>query len=322
MKRALFVMLAACGSFEDEDIVIDTRVIAMAATVPDQVIDVDLENPQSDAELLAMMKPSRMCALVADPSRDRRLRWTMTLCTLNNDERCYGPRSMLGAGLSEDPETTPDKTATQICADIPVDGNLLGVIRNAFENDEFSGLGGLDYGVSLTVGGEDVEPALDLFAGKSLRVAPRIPMERAANTNPDLERIDITIDSGEPIALPLGRCIDQTEKLAVPPRAVVRLIPIESMTTRETYVVPTVDGQSQQFTEAPTYQWAAGSGGFSSGMTGGPRDFAGNPAPLFTDWRAPDAKDIGQGIDVPFWIVQRDERLGATWYEACLRVMP
>ena len=322
MKRALFVLLAACGSFEDEDIVIDTRVLAMSATVPDQVLDIDLENPQSDTDLLAMMKPSRMCALVADPSRDRRLRWSMTLCTLNNDERCYGPRSMLGSGMSADPETTADKAATQICADIPVDGNLLGVIRHAFENDEFSGLAGLEYGVSMTVGGEDVDPSLDLYAGKSLIVAPRIPMERSANKNPDLDRIEITIDSGEPIALSLGRCIDLTDKIVVSPRALVRFIPIESVTTRETYVVPTVDGQSQQFTEAPTYQWAAGQGSFSSGSTGGPRDFAGNPAPLFTDWRAPNAEDVGQGIDVPFWIVQRDERLGATWYEACLRVMP
>ena len=56
--------------------------------------------------------------------------------------------------------------------------------------------------------------------------------------------------------------------------------------------------------------------------SGGPRDFAGNPAPLFTDWRAPNRDDVGEGLDVPFWIVQRDERLGATWYEACLRVVP
>ncbi|MBA3503247.1 MAG: hypothetical protein H0T65_23000, partial [Deltaproteobacteria bacterium] len=68
MKRAwLALALAACGSFEDEDIVLDTRVLAMAATVPDQVIDVDLENPQSDLELLEQLVPTRMCALVADP---------------------------------------------------------------------------------------------------------------------------------------------------------------------------------------------------------------------------------------------------------------
>lgn len=322
LRLVLLAALGACGSFEDEDIVVDTRVLAMAASVPDQVIDIDFENPQSEAELLAMLEPSRMCALVADPAHRRRLRWSMTLCTLNNDERCYGPTAKIGAGLAEDPEETPDKAATEICADVHPDGNLLGVIRHAFENDEFGGVGGLDYGVSLVVGGEDVDPALDLYAGKTLRVAPRIPAERTANTNPDVDHFELSIEDGEPRPLPLGRCIDLPEKIAVAPRARVRLVPIESPTTRETYVVPTIDGQQQQFTEAPTYQWSAGAGSFSAGRTGGPRDVAGNPAPLFTDWRAPDADDIGAGVDVPLWIVQRDERLGATWYESCLRVVP
>jgi hypothetical protein len=263
-----------------------------------------------------------MCALVADPAQVRRLRWSMKLCVLNQDERCYGPQSMLGTGMAEDRETTLDEQAIEICSDINVDGNLLGVIRFAFDEDQFSGLGGLDYGVQLIVGGEDVDPSLDLYAGKSLRVAPRIPAARSANVNPNLERLDITIDGAEPIPLPIGRCITQATKITVAPRALVRITPIESTTTRETYVVPTIDGQSQAFTEAPTYQWSAGAGGFSSGTTGGPRDFAGNPAPLFTDWRAPDADDVGEGVDVPLWLVQRDERLGATWYETCVHVAP
>lgn len=323
MKRAwLALALAACGSFEDEDIVIDMRVLAMAATVPDQVIDVDLENPQSDVELLEQLVPTRMCALVADPTQDRRVRWSMTLCTLNNDERCYGPQSMLGSGISEDPETSLDDSAIEICSDINPDGNLLGVVRFAFMNDSVGGLGGLYYGVSLVVGGEDDDPSLDLYAGKSLTVAPRIPAARTANTNPNLERIDASIDGAEPIALPLGRCVKQATKVTVAPRAVVRITPIETPTTRETYVLPTIDGQSRTFTEATTYQWAAGAGGFSAGSTGGPRDFAGNPAPLFTDWRAPRIEDVGEGVDVPIWIVQRDERLGATWYETCVHVAP
>ncbi|MBA3821655.1 MAG: hypothetical protein H0X17_22415, partial [Deltaproteobacteria bacterium] len=109
----------------------------------------------------------------------------------------------------------------------------------------------------------------------------------------------------------------------VGPRTVVRITPIERADTREVYVVPTLDGQSRTFTESPTYQWVAGAGGYSSGSTGGPRDFSGNPAPLFTEWRAPTAEDLaGAALDVPLWIVQRDERLGAAWYESCLRVVP
>lgn len=319
---AIIAALAGCASFEDEDIVLDTRILAMAATVPDQVLDIDLENPQSETELLEQLVSTRMCALVADPESERRLRWAMQLCVLNQDERCEGPISMLGSGISEDPESSLDEAAREICVDINPDGNLLGVIRYAFEEDQFSGLGGLDYGVQLIVAGEGTPAAADLYAGKSLRVAPRIPVERAANLNPDLERIDVTIDGGEPLPLPLGRCVMQATKLAVKPRARVRISPIESITTRERYVVPTIDGQSQSFTEAPTYQWAAGAGSFSSGSTGGPRDFSGNPAPLFTDWRAPDSDDVGAGVDVPIWLVQRDERLGATWYESCVHVAP
>ncbi|MDQ3365245.1 MAG: hypothetical protein M3680_07445 [Myxococcota bacterium] len=323
MKRVLLLAAcAACGSFEDEDVVIDTRVLAMAAELPEQVVDVDFENP-SETELLGQLQRSRMCALVADPAHERGLRWSMTLCVLTNDERCDEdlPALGIGAGRSADPELGLAADA-EICSVIEPDGNLLGILRAAFEADSFSGLGGLDYGVSLIVRGEDVDPALDLYAGKTLRVSPRIPAARTANTNPTLEQLEISIDGADPIALPLGRCIDQLTPLVVGPRALARITPIERADTREVYVVPTLDGQSQTFTESPTYQWVAGAGGYSSGSTGGPRDFSGNPAPLFTEWRAPDEDDLaGATLDVPLWIVQRDERLGAAWYESCLRVV-
>ena len=49
---------------------------------------------------------------------------------------------------------------------------------------------------------------------------------------------------------------------------------------------------------------------------------AGNPPPLFTDYKAPAAKDVPVPTDVAIWVVQRDERLGSVWYEACVRVVP
>ena len=76
------------------------------------------------------------------------------------------------------------------------------------------------------------------------------------------------------------------------------------------------------FTESLTYQWLATAGGFSAGTTGGPRDITGNPVPLFTDYRAPLADDLTGPTDITLWIVQRDERLGAVWYETCIRVVP
>src|SRR5207237_5068334 len=122
--------------------------------------------------------------------------------------------------------------------------------------------------------------------------------------------------------LPLGRCVEQAAPIELAAGQTLRLEPIEPASVREVYTVPTLDGGEQQFTESLTYQWLASAGSFSEGSTGGPRDVVGNPAPLFTDYKAPPARDLAGPTDVQLWIVQRDERLGAEWYEACVRVVP
>jgi hypothetical protein len=78
----------------------------------------------------------------------------------------------------------------------------------------------------------------------------------------------------------------------------------------------------EQFTESLTYQWLASAGDIDGG-SGGPRDpTTGNPAPLFSDFRAPPADELLGPTDISIWVVQRDERLGARWYETCVRVIP
>lgn len=323
MRIALALICAAgCASFESEDIVIDTRVLAMRASVPDQVIDIDVQNPPQPADVLAQLVPSEMCALIADPARERSLRWSMTLCVLDSDERCdedLDVRVVIGSGLAPDPELA--QPAPQICATVMPDETLLAVVLEALEDDDLGGLGGIDYGIQLITGGEDVDPALDLYAGKSLRVAPRIPAERRANANPELMSLDAVRD-GVTVTMPLGRCADQPAPLELRPGETITLNPVEAPGTREAYVLPRLDGESQMFTESPTYQWLASAGDLSSGSTGGPRDISGNPAPLFTEFDAPDAEDVTAPLDVQIWVVQRDERLGATWYETCVRVVP
>jgi len=51
-------------------------------------------------------------------------------------------------------------------------------------------------------------------------------------------------------------------------------------------------------------------------------DGFGNEPDLDTSWTAPPASKIGDGKDVPFYIVQRDERGGQAWYETCVLVHP
>jgi len=315
--------LIGCARFQDPDIVIDLRVISMSSSVPDQVVDVDLTNPPAATTLLGQLLPNDVCALMADPFNARGLHWEMTLCETEDYERCDGSpiQAVIGSGTIDDPDTTVPEPP--MCATVDPDGNLLGILLDTLKGDALHGLGGLDYAVQLRVGGVGGDPTLDLYASKTIKVSPRIPTQLRANSNPYLDHIDASVDGAAAVPLPLGRCVDQTAPLVMGPSLKTRLTPVEPPGVREVYVLPTIDGSYETFTESLTYQWSAGSGSFSSGDTGGPRDLAGNPAELFTDFKSPSASDLnGMMTDIPIWIVQRDERLGAHWYESCIRVMP
>ena len=322
---ALVALVAACGKFQDPDIVVDLRVLAMTASIPDQVIDVDPTMPPQASAILAQIAPVAVCALMGDPAKDRALRWTMTLCEENSDSRCFvdDPHTVLGSGTIADPDTTmPEPT---MCATVQANGDLFSILVLALKDDTFKGLDGIAYQVALRVGAVDDDPIDDIFASKEVKVSPRIPTNRIGNKNPTLDRIDERPgpdDTTPTLPIALGRCVDQPTPLEVFPETKVRLTPIETDGARETYVVPTLSGGSATFTESLTYQWSAGMGSFSKGDTGGPRDLTGDSPALFTDWKAPAAKDLDGPTDITLWIVQRDERFGATWYETCIRVVP
>jgi hypothetical protein len=205
---------------------------------------------------------------------------------------------------------------------VRANGNLLGVLLDYINNDTLHGIGGVYYGVSLRVGGVDADEDLDLYAAKSLRIQPRIPPEIQANINPYLDHLEGAIDGGNSVVLAPGRCWDQAAPLQIAAQSKLRIYPIEPDDARETYVVPTLDGMSRQFTESLTYQYVATAGGFSSGDTGGPRDPFGNPPQLWSDWTAPKLKPTDHMLDVDLWIIQRDERLGVQWYQTCVQVLP
>jgi len=323
VKRALIsVVLAACGSFQDPNIVVDLRVISMTATVPEQVIDIDLENPPPPAQILPQLVPSTVCALVADPDYTRQLRWSLTMCPQTSDDLCddSDPEVQLGQGLLDDPDVTVPEP--QLCAVVQPDTDLIDVVESGLSGDSLHGLQGVQYEIVLRVGGDGADPAQDIFAGKALQLAARVPAQRTANQNPYLTEIDTSVDGGVPVALPIGRCADQPAPLQIEQGHKMRLTPIEPPGVRETYVIPTLDGGYETFTENLTYQWTAGDGSYSDGDTGGTRDAFGNEPPIFTDWTAPNGKSITGPTDVPLWVVQRDERLGEAWYELCVEVDP
>src|ERR671931_2680873 len=85
---ALCLGAVACDSFQDPNVVVDLRVLAMTSSLPDQMVDIDLTKPVTPGDLLAQLMPTQVCALVADPGLDRRLLWSMSLCALGRGERC------------------------------------------------------------------------------------------------------------------------------------------------------------------------------------------------------------------------------------------
>ncbi len=293
---------------------VDLRVLAMRAEHPEQVVAVNLDDPEQPAELLTQLVPTTVCALVADPREDRPLHYQMTLC-LPARNRCDEDFQVgIGAGVIADPDHAA-AGQIELCAPVMPNGNLLGLLLEAARDDAVVAIGGIDYQVMLTVSPESGPPE---YATKTLRVSPKIPDHRTANRNPTVDRFEVTIGETDPVALPLGRCVDQVAPLVVAPDTHVRLFPVESEGARETYDVPTLDGKVATFTESLTYQWTASAGRFSSGSTGGTRDRAGNFPELFTHWTAPE--DVSSPLDVQLWFVQRDERYGLTWYESCVRV--
>lgn len=320
---AFAIVVAGCGTFEDPDVVIDLRVLAMTADPPEQVVDVSTTT--DPVMLLDQVVPSQVCALVADRNFTRDLRYTFTLCSPPADDRCQpgSPHAVLAQGTMPDPDTFPRPV---LCATINPDGNLLGVLLDYLNADQLHGLGGIYYGLELQLGGVDADPKDDIFAEKSLRVMPRIPDDITANHNPTMAGLiasDPNADMTNPQPMALDACDDPSAtKLEVAPHQKLRLTPVEPEGVRETYVAPTIAGGERTFTESITYQWVIGDGSLSTGTSGGGHDAFGNLRPLFTDFIAPDAADLNGPEDIPVWIVVRDERLGAAWYEACIHVTP
>ena len=316
---ALACVLAGCTTFEDPTIVLDLRVLAMRAEPPEQVIDVDLAEPPSPTDVLAQLAPTEVCALVADPGQRRSLLWKMTMCLPGDDDRCdpAHPQVELGSGVLGDPDEA--MAGQELCVTVFPDQRMLSVLLAALDADILRGLGGLDFVVELQIGGEAADRELDVVGAKTVRVSPRIPDARSANNNPTIEFLDASVAGAGLVVAPC-RCAQCSAMATVGAGAVVTLYPVEPETVREDYVVPTLDGQTAMLTETMTYQWLAGRGSFSDATTGGGHDLLGNQSLLGSEWRAP------RGIDgdtlVPIWMIQRDERLGVSWYETCIRVTP
>jgi hypothetical protein len=307
----------ACGNFESPDIVLDLRILGVTIEPPEVVVDAE-----PDEVSLSDIPDVQVCALVADPFESRSLSYTMRACSRQSGLRCDDNRPIAEMITSsvDDPEEA-DAPAS-ICGTLEANGDLLLVLMDSVQIDDLAGFGGVGVQVEVRIDA----PGLAELGSKEMRYSTRLPAQRVANTNPSLDGIvglrEANGERNRDFDIPLGRCRD-IEPFSVLAGERISLLPREAEGAREDYVVPTFDGGSRAFSETLTYRWFAGAGNWRTGATGGPRDLAGNEPRLDNSWRAPRDPDVvGDGLDVPIWIVQRDERAGLSWYETCARVSP
>lgn len=322
--------LAACAEFEDPTIVLDLRVIGMETTPPEQILDVDPMRMPTIDEILAQLQPIRVRAIVAEPGRGGPLAWTLSTCVLEErGSRCVdGSGFEFASGVLQDPENvshgdkckdmTSFEPAGTTCALLVPDNRFVLMLYDALKNDPARGLGGVDIGFVLRVQGIDVEPKAEVFAAKRVRFAPRIPSDRVANTNPHVVQL-LLGQGGVGTDIMKRHCNDPGDDEVVESEERVTFFPVADPMDREEFVVPTLDGGSERFTEYLTYQWVATAGNFVDEITGGPPDVFGNIRLDGTEWKAP---KTDKEIDVSVWVLQRDSRYGVRWREACIKVVP
>ncbi len=309
---------AGCGSFETPSIVLDLRVLGIAAEPPEIVTPFDPDHPED-----VVFGDVELCALVGDPADSRSLEFNMVACAPTDSLRCDQvdrPWVDIGNGTVGDPEEADPPEP--MCATLSNSAALYSVIEDSISVDTLAGFGGIGVQVEFWVrpAGTTLDEAQ--FAAKKVYYSPQIPDERVANSNPTLDELTATIGDGEPFAAPLGRCRDITP-IEIPAGSELNLLPVEPEGAREDYVVPTFDGSVRSLHENLRYAWYATAGDWSAERSGGERDFAGNEPDLDSTWTAPDKPEIvGDGLDVAFWVVQRDERGGLAWYQSCAHVTP
>jgi hypothetical protein len=339
---ALFA--SACGTFEEPSIVLDLRVIAMRTdigplpTKADQVIDVDLSEQPQIGDLLSQLQTTNVTAWVADPGGEETdpLLWSMTLCLPDEDGRCdrSEPHLEFGAGEIDDPEGSAvfqRPFASILPSDARTGTTIAAMLLDAIQGDPVSAVGGVDLIIELRIGRAAESRDHDVYATKKLKISPRIPIQRAANTNPNISGIETAIDgveavpgfaSGNGVSVHCADPMYQAARASVSPGDIVTLFPNESSDTREDYAVPGLDGATIILKEAVSYQWLATYGSWSDETTGGGHDLLGNQSLLGSDWTAPVLGGRTVPLDVSLWMIQRDERFGVTPLEMCITVFP
>lgn len=327
---------SGCGSFETRSIVLDLRILSLVVTPPEVLVPLEaamdpMSLPQVDVEV---------CALIADPADDRDLEYRMTACWPNDVTlRCDDPAraevlltGTPGSPFARVPDPEQAGEPVRVCATLPSNTvlpvlildqvELLGSYEDVAAQVLANG-GNLDVQIEVAVRGADQGQEDLQYGSKRMRYAVPLPEGRQPNQNPGIATLQASVAGAEPVDMPVGRCVELEAPLEVGPAVEIEIEPVPAEGSREDYLVLTFDGDARMFTENLVYTWYATHGAWESEQTGGPKDLAGNEPEVASTWTTPrNPEVIGDGLDVPIWVVQRDERGGQSWIETCVRVTP
>jgi hypothetical protein len=357
---ALVVALGGCTpDFDDPTTVKDLRLLAIAADTPEVIVDLPrlsldgISRPEDLAALLAELSarlpptfpPITLQPLVVDPAGGGRPVHVRAVTCANSPtgpDQARGPGLVMGGGrirdtIDRDPcppdspllaeeEATPAAEATD--GIVPVAVSLV-VAREqlalALAGDPLGAVYGLPITVQITASAGDEPHREEVVARKRVVFVQRLFMEQTPNQNPVITGLTLRLSDDDP-----GVRFDLQDPLADPPSiplgARVTLEPDRGV--QEIYPTMVTDRRtgalSLEFaTEALRYAFFASAGTFSPATTSTEPSPVRNPPrrPLATRYQAPLTLPADSDL-VYIWVVNRDERAGASFVRVALRLVP
>jgi hypothetical protein len=350
-------LLVACApSFADESTVTDLRVLSIAADAPEVVLDVGplaaietLPTPAQLATLLAQASATlpetfptlTLQPLVVDPrGQGRPLRLRAVVCVSGTGGEAPGVLDMTAGAIRDTIGRNPCAPDAPLLADQELtppagaaeDGVSLAVpftpsremLAAALVSDPLGAVFGLAITIQITVTAGDEQ----VVARKRVVFVPRLTPEQTANRNPVITGLTYRAsEDADPIPF------DLQDPTRAPPEVVPggELIIEPARADTETYPTRVADRRTGRLStvsaiEALRYAFFTAEGTFFFSRSGTEPSPLRTPTlhPLATTYRAPrgDPSRTAASSDlVPIWVVVRDERAGASFVRAAIRLL-
>jgi hypothetical protein len=361
LRRALVLALAigACTpDFESEQIVKDLRVLGISADTPEILLEGGPLSMQEHLCLrdevipgliaeLAMHLPETLPTvtlrpLVADPhGGGRPVHFVAVACLSPTGAQTEegggnnmpgGVRETVGRGACPDDALVlgqGDSMPAANAATVPIEVRLpltSALLLAAVRQDPLGLIYGLPITVQLTVSAGEEK----VIARKRVLVTTRLTAEQVPNHNPVITRLVHRKDENDRDGVPFDLEDPLREPLLLHLGEKVMIEPVQG--DKEMYPARVGDRntgcvQTKPAVEALRYAYFATAGGLSPDTTNTEPPVFRGPATndqhrLATTYEAPKALLPGESDLVRIWVVNRDERAGASFVEIALRLVP